>query len=83
MEFIRIVGYKQIHTKKEQINAFVRTMEENYNGGQTWPPASVSASFERQSHETMFLIVSLMTQLFYTDSEISWGLNTCSEKTGF
>lgn len=35
MEFIRIVGYKQIHIKKEQINAFVRTMEKNYNGGQT------------------------------------------------
>lgn len=34
-------------------------------------PASISASFDWQSHEMMFLIVSLMTQLFYTDSEIS------------
>lgn len=36
MEFRRIVGYKQILTKKEQINEFVRAMKENYNGGQIW-----------------------------------------------
>lgn len=29
------------------------------------PPATISASFDRQSHEMMFLIVSLMTQVFF------------------
>lgn len=71
MEFVRIVGYKQIHTKKEQINDLSGQWRKTIMGDKHDPPASISASFDRQSHETMFLIVSLMTQLFYTDSEIS------------